>query len=125
MNRTELNGACCHGHTRLLAFCLAWQFVLQIDEQLFATFAPKRLKDALAKSAQLLVASLPTFHGLDLAPVLKLLAALSMVGCLVGTIVMPQYLLLNDAKSTLCGARRAHRLLPTFVRPTNRRGRAV
>ena len=88
--------------------------MLQIDEQLFATFAPKRLKDALAKSAQLLVASLPTFHGLDLAPVLKRLAALSMVGCLVGTIVMPQYLLLNDAKSTLCGARRAHQLLRSF-----------
>ena len=95
-------------HSRVFA---RWQFVLEIDEQLFASFAPKRLKRALAKSAQLVEASLPTFHGLDLAPVLKLIAALFMVGCLVGTIVMPQYLLLDDAKSTLCGTRRARRFL--------------
>jgi hypothetical protein len=85
--------------------------VLQIDEQLFESFAPMNLKRALAKSAKLVVASLPTFHGLDLAPVLKLIAVLTMVGCLVGTVVMPQNALLDDAKSTLCGTRRAPRFL--------------
>ena len=78
---------------------------MNIDEQLFASFAPRRLKGALAKSAELVAASLPTFHGLDLAPVLKLIAALTMVGCLVGTIVMPQNSLLDAAKLTLCGTR--------------------
>ena len=88
-----------------------WQFVMNIDEQLFASFAPRNLKFALAKSAELVVASLPTFRGMDLAPVLKLLAALTMVGCLLGTFVMPQNSLLNEAKVTLCGTRRAHLLL--------------
>jgi hypothetical protein len=46
------------------------------------------------------VASLPTFHRLDLAPVLKLTAALTMVGCLLGTIIVPQNSLLNDVRST-------------------------
>jgi hypothetical protein len=87
------------------------QFVLEIDEQLFTSFAPKNLKRALAKSAELMVASLPTFHGLDLAPVFKLIAALTMVGCLVGTFVMPQNSLLEAAKLTLCGTRRENRLL--------------
>ena len=85
--------------------------MLQIDEQLFESYAPRRLKRALAKSAELVVASLPTFHGLDLAPVLKLIAALTMVGCLLGTIIVPQNSLLNDVRSTLCGTRRARRFL--------------
>jgi hypothetical protein len=85
--------------------------VLNIDEQLFASFAPRNLKRALAKSAELVRAPLPTIHGLDLAPVLKLTAALAMVGWLAGTIVMPQNSLLDDAESTLCGTRLAHLLL--------------
>ena len=91
--------------------CDRWQFVLDIDEQLFASFAPRNLKRALAKSAELVRASVSSFHGLDLAPVLKLAAALTMVGCLLGTIVVPQNALLTDAESTLCGACRAHLLL--------------
>jgi hypothetical protein len=71
----------------------------------------RSLKRALAKSAELVVASLPTFHGLDLAPVLKLIAALTMVGCLLGTIIVPQNSLLNDVRSTLCGTRRVRRFL--------------
>ena len=88
-----------------------WQFVMNIDEQLFESFAPRNLKRALAKSAELVVASLPTFHGLDLAPVLKLIGALTMVGCLVGMVIVPQNSLLDDAKVTLCGTFRAHPLL--------------
>jgi hypothetical protein len=83
------------------------QFVMNIDEQLFATFAPRSLKRALAKSAELIVASVPTFHGLDLAPVLKLIGALTMVGYLVGMVIVPQNSQLDDAKSTLCSMRRA------------------
>ncbi len=90
---------------------------MNIDEQLFASFAPRRLKDVLAKSAELERASLPTIHGLDLAPVLKLIAALTMVGCLVGMIVMPQLSLLDDAESTLCGTCRAHLLLRSGLAP--------
>ncbi len=86
-----------------LAVVHAWQFVLEIDTVLFESFAPRSLKGALAKSAELVTASLPTFHGLDLAPVLKLIAALTMVGCLVGTIIMPQNSLLDAVKLTLCG----------------------
>jgi hypothetical protein len=84
---------------------------MNIDEQLFASFAPRNLKRALAKSAELVVASVPTFHGLDLAPVLKLIGALTMVGCLVGMVIVPQNALLDDAKVTLCGTRRARLLL--------------
>ncbi len=87
------------------------QFVMNIDEQLFASFAPRNLKRALAKSAELVAASLPTFHGLDLAPVLKLIAALTMVACLVGMVIVPQNSLLDDAKVTLCGTRRVLPLL--------------
>jgi hypothetical protein len=88
-----------------------WQFVMNIDEQLFASFAPRNLKRALAKSAELVAASVPTFHGLDLAPVLKLIAALTTVGWLVGMVIVPQNALLDDARVTLCGTRRAHLLL--------------
>ena len=87
------------------------QFVMNIDEQLFASFAPRNLKRALAKPAELVAASVQTFHGLDLAPVLKLIAALTMVGCLVGMVIVPQNALLDDAKVTLCGTRRVHLLL--------------
>jgi hypothetical protein len=87
------------------------QFVMNIDEQLFASFAPRNLKRALAKSAELVAASVPTFHGLDLAPVLKLIGSLTMVGCLVGMVILPQISLLDDAKVTLCGTFRAHLLL--------------
>jgi hypothetical protein len=87
------------------------QFVMNIDEQLFASFAPSNLKRALAKSAELVAASLPTFHGLDLAPVLKLIAALTMVGCLVGMVIVPQNSLLDDARVTLCGTFRARLFL--------------
>ena len=91
--------------------CDRWQLVLDTDEQLFASFAPRNLKRALAKSAELVRASVSSFHGLDVAPVLKLAAALTMVGCLLGTIVVPQNALLTDAESTLCGACRAPLLL--------------
>jgi hypothetical protein len=84
---------------------------MNIDEQLFASFAPRRLKRALAKSAELVVASPPTLHGLDLTPVLKLIAALTMGACLVGMAIVPQNSLLDDAKLTLCGTRRVHLLL--------------
>ena len=84
---------------------------MNIDEQLFASFAPRNLKRALAKSAELVRASVPSFHGLDLAPALKLIAALTMVGCLVGMVIVPQNTLLDDAKVTLCGTFRVH-LLP-------------
>ncbi len=87
------------------------QFVMNIDEQLFASFAPRNLKHALAKSARLVMASVPTFHGLDLAPALKLIAALTMVGCLVGVVIVPQNSLLDDAKVTLCGTFRVHLVL--------------
>ena len=91
--------------TRVFAISYAAQFVLQIDDQLFETFAPRRLKDALDKSAKLAVPSLPTFRGLDLAPVLKFIAALALVGSLVVVIIVPQHSLLDDAKSVLCGTR--------------------
>ncbi len=78
------SSACAAGYTHSRSFG-RWQFVLQIDEQLFASFAPRALKRALAKSAALVAASLPTFHGLDLAPVLKLIAVLTIVGCLLGS----------------------------------------
>ena len=90
--------------------------MLQIDEQLFASFAPRRLKRALSKSAELVVTSLPTFYGLDFSPVLKVIAAVTMVGCLIGTVLFPQNSLLDDAKSTLCGTRRG----PSSVRGDRR-----
>ena len=99
------------GGKRVLAIVRALQFVLETDQVLFASFAPRKLKRALAKSAELVSASLPTFCGLDLAPVLKLIAALTMVGVLLGAIIMPQNSLLSDAESTLCGTRRVHLLL--------------
>ncbi len=99
------------GGKRTLAVVRAWQFVLDIDGQLFASFAPRNLKRALAKSAELVVASLPTFHGLNLAPLFKLIAVLTMVGCFVGMIVMPQNSLLDDAEMTLCGTRHVDLLL--------------
>ncbi len=104
------SSACAAGYEPSQLFA-RWQFVLQIDEQLFESFAPTRLKRALAKSAELVAVSQRTFHGLDLAPVLKLIAALTMVGCLLGTIIVPQNSLLDDAKSTLCGTSRARRFL--------------
>jgi hypothetical protein len=116
------SSACAAGYKHSQSFA-RWQFVLQIDEQLFESFAPRKLKRALAKSAKLVVASLPTFHGLDLAPVLKLIAVLTMVGCLVGTVVMPQNALLDDAKSTLCGTRRAPRFLLFRARAASHRFR--
>ncbi len=94
------------------------QFVMNIDEQLFASFAPRNLKRALAKSVELVAASLPTLHGLDLAPVLKLIAALTMVGCLVGMVIVPQNALLDDAKVTLCGTRRARLFLRAGCPPS-------
>jgi hypothetical protein len=100
-----------HSGTQTLAVVRAWQFVMEIDTVLFASFAPRNLKRALAKSAELVVASLPTFRGMDLAPVLKLIAALTMVGCLVGIIIVPQNSLIDDAEATLCGTRRAHLVL--------------
>ena len=100
-----------HSGTQTLAVVRAWQFVMEIDTVLFACFAPRNLKRALAKSAELVVASLPTFRGMDLAPVLKLIAALTMVGCLLGTIIVPQNSLIDDAEATLCGTRRAHLVL--------------
>ena len=88
---------------RILEIFRTWQFVLQVDEELFAAFAPRRLKGALAKSAKLMGASLPTFHGLDLAPVLKLIAVLTMIGCVLSMIVVPQNVMLDAVKSVLCG----------------------
>ncbi len=79
---------------------------MDIDGVLFASFAPRRLKNVLDKSATIVVASLPTFHGLDVAPVLKLIAAMTMVGCLVGMVIVPQSSLIDDAEVTLCGTRR-------------------
>jgi hypothetical protein len=46
-----------------------------------------------------------------MAPVLKLIAALTMVGCLLGTFVMPQNALLDAAQMALCGTRRVRLLL--------------
>lgn len=59
-------GASFIGHTIVLSDlilnCIALEFVLEIDIALFASFAPRRLKGALAKSAELVAASMPTFH---------------------------------------------------------------
>jgi hypothetical protein len=51
------------------------------------------------------VPALPTFHALDLAPVLKLAAAWAMVAVMMGTIVGPQNQLLSEAGAALCGTR--------------------
>ena len=91
---------------RILEIFRTWQFVLETDETLFAAFAPKRLKAALAKSAELAVPSLPTFRGLDLAPVFKLTSALTLVALVIGLVIRPQNQLLDDAGAVMCGTRR-------------------
>ena len=73
---------------------------------LFKAFAPNRLKAALAKSAKLAVPSLPTFHGLDFAPVFRLTSALTLVGLVIGLVLGPQNQLLDDAGAVMCGTRR-------------------
>ena len=52
--------------------------------------------------------------------VCKLIGALTMVGCLVGMVIVPQSSLLDDAKVTLCGRRRLHLLCGCSVRGARR-----
>jgi hypothetical protein len=49
------------------------------------------------------VLSLPTFHGLDLAPVFKLTSALTLVALVIGLVIGPQNQLLDDAGAVMCG----------------------
>jgi hypothetical protein len=91
---------------RILEIFCTWQFVLETDVALFKAFAPKRLKAALAKSAKLAVPSLPTFHGLDFAPVVELSSALTLVGLVIGLVIWPHIQALDDAGAVLCGTRR-------------------
>jgi hypothetical protein len=80
------------------------QFVLQIDEQLFEAFAPRRLKNALAKTAALEAPPLlPAFKGLDIAPAVKLSAALGMVAIMSAIDIAPQAQFISDAGVALCG----------------------
>jgi hypothetical protein len=52
------------------------------------------------------VPSLPTFHGLDFAPVFRLTSALTLVGLVIGLVLGPQNQLLDDAGAVMCGTRR-------------------
>ena len=49
--------------------------------------------------------SLPTFRGLDLAPVFRLTSALTLVGLVIGLVIGPQNQLLDDAAAVMCGTR--------------------
>ena len=70
---------------------------------LFEAFAPKRLKNVLEHGKTIELKPLRRVFGLDLAPVLKLLLASTMLGLMVGFSIAPQTEYLIAAGDAMCG----------------------
>ena len=95
---------------------VAWQFVLDVDELIFRVFCPRELKRVLddVNAHKLRVAAMPTYKGLDAGPVLKLLAATTMIALMAGTSILPMANVLYDAGDSLCGMRHAAESIRTL-----------
>jgi hypothetical protein len=113
--RLAIAAALCYGGSYFIAHtialgdlilnCVALEFVLEVDELLYDAFAPLKLKDALAKAAELDLPRLRTVHGQDVPPVLRLCTAIVMLGFMVGTNIAPQAHVLSEAGDAMCGTR--------------------
>ncbi len=78
--------------------------MLEVDERLFDTFAPQKLKDAV-ENARFELPPLRAFKvkWLEVAPVFKLSAVSAMVALLGATSIAPQAQILADAGTVMCG----------------------
>ena len=79
------------------------QFVLDVDKVLFSVFCPKELKEMLDVAGELEVPPTPSYNSLNSGVVLKLTAAFVMIGIMVGTTILPQLGVLQEAAEALCG----------------------
>ena len=93
-----------------------WQFVLDVDELIFRVFCPRKLKLVLddVNAHKLRVAAMPTYKGLDTGPLVKLLAATTMIALMAGTSILPMANVLYDAGDSLCGMRHAAESIRTL-----------
>jgi hypothetical protein len=82
---------------------------LNIDEGFFEAFCPQSLKDALLQTAEINLPRIPSYKGLDIASVLKLVAVLAMIGVMAGTSIVPQAQVVVEAGDALCGTLRGTR----------------
>ena len=76
---------------------------MEVDEMFFEALAPKRLKNVLEHGKTIELKPLRRVFGLDLAPVLKLLLASTMLGLMVGFSIAPQTEYLIAAGDAMCG----------------------
>jgi hypothetical protein len=79
------------------------QFVMEVDEMLFEAFAPQRLKGVLENGKMIKLKPLRRFFGLDIPPVLKLVATSVMIGLMAGLSIVPQTQYLLAAGDAMCG----------------------
>ena len=93
------------------------QFVLDVDKVLFSAFCPQKLKEMLDVAGELDIPPTPRYNSLDSGVVLKLTAAFAMIAIMVGTTILPQLGVLQEAAEALCGISREA--------PVYRRARAV
>ena len=82
---------------------LAMEFVLQLDELIFAALAPVSVQSTLSRVQPLRVPRLAHYKGLDLWAVYSLVAVLVPVCLFTVMMILPQQALLQAGKDALCG----------------------
>ena len=87
------------------------QFVLGVDQSVWATFGPRQLKDLLSRVGELKVKVQPgksgvqkSSKGVGAGAFLKFLLAAAMVGILVPAFVVPHTNILTKISDALCGS---------------------
>merc|ERR1712176_566288 len=73
----------------LLLNTLALQFIMGLDEDIYATFAPRRLKKTMSRTQVLKIRRARQFDGLDKAGILKFATAVVLLIIVYLTVISP------------------------------------
>ena len=90
----------------LMLNAVALEFVLNIDEVLFASLAPARFRQLYNSFQAIRLPSVRTWRGLDLRACLNVAAVAGLLGAAIGTVLVPQMDVLVHARDALCAGDR-------------------
>lgn len=86
---------------------VALEFIINVDEVIFAALSPAQVRRVLSSTAPLKLPARKQWSGMDMQAISLLTFVVGVLSLVVGVTLMPQYERLSDAADAICGGDRA------------------